>query len=421
MGCSIVASVDEGSSKYLKTAGIKKERLWTLLFLFSVIPFLIFASPKTPNKVTSIPNTDAREKELWELINKERKLHNLPLLELLSVLSDMARLHSLDMANQGKSELSNLSSSGKYLTDRLKDAGFFYVDAGENVAFSETFMAESIYKNLFESSELKENILNPDFSQIGIGIVYRENKGYYITQNFLRPILIKADKQVSQIVLDRINTERHLNALPSIDFWQEAEQFAKKLAESKANGQDLLEIPQTFGETFIVFLSTPSLTQEDLNFPEAVNTRYNSGALGIWFGKKGDYPGGVYVFALMLFVENRSQPLNIEEQKKHVLELVNKIRIQYGLKMVTLDERLSKNAEKMALNALKGQKSEMPKSRGYIKSETLSFETENISLFPPSLIKIVRKTELRKIGIGLIHKKNSGSQKGSFFVSFIFE
>ena len=400
---------------------IKKERLWTLFFLLSVIPLLIFASLQIPNKEVIIPKTDAIEKELWNLINKERKLLNLPLFELSTALSDMARQHSLDMANQGKPELTNLSSSGKSLTNRLEDAGIFYVDAGENVAFSETFLAESIHKNFFENEELLENILNPDFTQIGIGIVHRDQKGYYVTQDFLRPLLIKTDKQVSQIILDRINTKRSLMALPSLDLWLEAEQFAENLAERKAIGQDLPEIPQKFGETLVVFLSTPSLTQEDLYFSEAVDPRYNSGALGIWLGKNGDYPGGVYVLALMLFTENKSLTLSIEQQKKYVLELVNKIRTQSGLKEFTLNKRLSKTAERMASNALQGRRSEMPNYSGSKKYETFTYETGDLTLLPDPLSRIVRKTHLRKIGIGLVYNNNPDSQKGTFFISFIFE
>lgn len=400
--------------------GIKKERLWTLLFLFSVIFLLIFASPQTPKKVTIIPKTDAIEKELWNLINKERGLHNLPLLELSTALSDMARQHSLDMANQENRELSNLSSGGKSLTNRLVDTGLFYVDAGENVAFSETFSAESIHKSLFENEELLENILNPDFTQIGIGIVCREHKGYYITQDFLRPLLLKTDKQVRQIVLDRINTERHSKDLPSLDIWQDAEEFAKNLAERKALGQALLEIPPKFGETYLVFLSTPSLTQKDLDFPEAVDQRYKSGALGIWFGKNGDYPGGVYIFALMLFAENRSHTLSIEELKEHVLELINKIRNQYGYKVFTLNTGLTKAAERMVSKAAQG-KSEMPIFPGNKKYETFTYETKDLTLLPAPLSRIVRKTQLRRIGIGLVYKENSGSQKGTFIISFIFD
>ncbi len=263
--------------------------------------------------------------------------------------------------------------------------------------------------------------LNPDFTQIGIGIVHQEHKGYFITQDFLHPLLIKTDKQVRQIVLDRINTERHLKDLPSLDIWQDAEEFAKNLAERKANGQALPKIPPEFGETYIVFLSTPSLTQEDLDFPEAFDPRCNSGALGIWFGKNEDFPGGVYSLALMLFTENRPLTLNIEEQKEHVLELINKIRNQSGLKVFTLNERLSKTAERMASNALQGRRSEMPNYSGSKKYETFTYETGDLTLLPAPLSRIVRKTQLRRIGIGLVYKENSGSQKETFFISFIFD
>ncbi len=255
----------------------------------------------------AIPKTDTIEKELWNLINKERKLDNLPLLELSSALSAMARQHSLDMASQGKANPSHLSSSGKSLINRLEDADFYYIEAGENVAFSETFEVEFIHESIIGSIELIENILNPNFTQIGIGIIHFDNKGYYITQDFLQPLLIKTHKEVSQIVMDHINTERRLMALPSLDLRQQADRFAQNSAERKAIGQPLRKIPPQFGETYIVFLSTPSLTQEEIDFPDAVNPRYNIGALGIWFGKNRDYPGGVYVFALMLFADNSYQ------------------------------------------------------------------------------------------------------------------
>ena len=399
--------------------GTKQERLCTLLILLFLIPLLIFASPRPQIEAAEIPTTDAIEKELWNLINKERELHNLPHLELSSALSDMARQHSLDMANQGKP--SHLSSNGKTLVNRLEDADFYYVDAGENVAFSETYMALFIHESFIKSTEHRENILDPDFSLVGIGIVHREDKGYYITQDFLRTLLFKTDTQVNQIVLDRINIERRLMALPPLDLWQEAEQFAQNLAERKAKGLALPVIPPELRETFIVFLSTPSLTQEELDFPEAVNPRYNRSTLGIWFGKNRDYPGGVYVLALMLFAENVSHTLSPEEQKHYILELINKIRTQHGLKIFTLDEQLTDAAERTVSKAAQRRKSDMPILPEYEHLETLTYGTEDLTLLPNTLDNTVLKSHLRKIGIGIVYKKNPGSQKGTFFISLIFE
>lgn len=398
-------------------SGTKKERLWILPFLLSVISLLIFASPQTPKKAATVPKTDAIGKELWNLINKERGLLNLPLLEFSSALSEMARQHSLDMAHQG--EPSHLSSSGKTLTDRLEDAGLFYVNAGENVAFSETFVAEFIHKELFESREHRENILDPDFTQIGIGVIHMENKGYYVTQDFLRPLVQKSIKQVSRIILEYINKERRLAELPPLERWKEAERFAQNLAERKANGLALPDIPPEYGETLVVFLSTPRLNQEKFLFKDAVDPEYNRGALGIWFGKNRDYPGGVYAMSLLLFAENRQVSLSITDQRKIILDQVNKIRTQYGLKMLTLDERLTEAAERMVSKAaLRSEMSVFPDTYRY---ESLTYGTEDLSLLPASLGSIVKKSSLRKIGIGLVHRKMRGSLSGTFMVTLLFE
>jgi uncharacterized protein YkwD len=403
--------------KYIMNSGIKKERLRTFPFLFSLISLLIFASPQTPQKAATVPKTDAIEKELLNLINKERGLHSLPLLELSSALSEMARQHSLDMANQG--EASHLSSNGKTLTGRLEDAGLFYVDAGENVAFSETFMAEFIHQELFESKEHRENILDPDFTKIGIGVIHLENKGYYVTQDFLHPLVQKSDKQVSRIILERINKERRLAELPPLERWREAERFAQNLAERKANGLALPDIPPEFGETLVVFLSTPSLNQEEFLFNDAVKPSYNTGALGIWFGKNRDYPGGVYSLALLLFAENRQGSLSTPDQRKIILDQVNKIRTRYGLKILTLNEGLTEAAERMVSKAaLRGELSVFPDNYRY---ESLTYGTEDLTLLPASLGSMVKKSSLRKIGIGLVHRKIRGSLSGTFMVTLLLE
>jgi len=401
-------------------SGTKKERLWTLPFLLSVISLLIFASPQTPQKAATVPKTDAIEKELWNLINTERGLHNLPLLELSSAVSEMARQHSLDMANQG--EASHLSSNGKTLTNRLEDAGLFYVHAGENVAFSETFVAEFIHENLFESKEHRENILDPDFTQIGIGVIHLENKGYYVTQDFLRPLVQKSNKQVGLIILERINKERRFAELPPLERWREAERFAQNFAERKANGLALPDIPPEYGETLVVFLSTPRLDQEEFLFKDAVDPEYNRGALGIWFGKNRDYPGGVFALALLLFAENKQVSLSTTDQRKIILDRVNKIRTQYGLKILTLNEGLTEAAERMVSKAAQEYRSEIPvfPDNNY-RCESLTYGTEDLTLLPASLGSMVKKSSLRKIGIGLVHRKMRGSLSGTFMVTLLFE
>jgi len=395
-------------------SGTKKGQPRFLLFLLSVIFLLIFASPQSPQETAALPNTEAIEKQLWNLINREREFYNLPLLELSAALSEMARQHSLDMANQGKS--THLSTDGKTLIDRLEDADFFYIDAGENVASSETFVAEFIHKELFESKGHRENILGHDFTQIGIGVIHLENKGYYVTQDFLRPLEPEFSKEAVRIVLESINEERRSAQLPPLELWREAEKFAQNLAEIKAKGLVLPDIPPEFGETLVVFLSTPILIQEEFQFGDAVNPKFNREALGIWFGQNKDYPGGVYVLALLLFAENEQDSLNVTDQKKIIIDRVNKIRTRYGLKILALDEGLSAAAQRIVARAGLRSRSDI-----FNRYESLTYGTENLSLLPASLDSMVNESGLRKIGIGMVHSKRKDSLTGTFLVTLLFE
>jgi len=395
-------------------SGTKKGQPRFLLFLLSVIFLLIFASPQSPQETAALPNTEAIEKQLWNLINREREFYNLPLLELSAALSEMARQHSLDMANQGKS--THLSTDGKTLIDRLEEADLFYVDAGENVASSETFVAEFIHKELFESKGHRENILGPDFTQIGIGVIHLENKGYYVTQDFLRPLEPEFSKEAVRIVLESINEERRSAQLPPLELWREAEKFAQNLAEIKAKGLVLPDIPPEFGETLVVFLSTPILIQEEFQFGDAVNPKFNREALGIWFGQNKDYPGGVYVLALLLFAENEQDSLNVTDQKKIIIDRVNKIRTRYGLKILALDEGLSAAAQRIVARAGLRSRSDI-----FNRYESLTYGTENLSLLPASLDSMVNESGLRKIGIGMVHSKRKDSLTGTFLVTLLFE
>ena len=95
------------------------------------------------------------------------------------------RAHTRNMAKQGKLEhVLDDKSPG----DRLRDAGYKFAVAGENIArFSNQAKAESVMKTWMESKVHRENILNPDVTEIGLGQA-SDNKGQiYYTQEFAKP------------------------------------------------------------------------------------------------------------------------------------------------------------------------------------------------------------------------------------------
>jgi uncharacterized protein YkwD len=397
-----------------RTAGV------VMILVFSAF-FSPPASACQKNQQISPPITEiqAMEKEIWMLLNKERAFDNLPPLQLSSALSDLARKHSQDMADSGR--LSHRSSDGKTLSKRLEEAGIFFIEAGENVARSETFVAEIIHDNLVESPEHRENILDPDFKEIGIGIVYKKNRGYYVTQDFLLPLIPQTDQDVKRIIRHDINSRRRSRSLPPLVFLENRENFAENLSIRKSKGRELLPIPEVFGETLVIFLATPSLSHENVMFQDAVNPRYDRAALGIWFAKNNKYPGGAYFLTLLLFAANKYNGWSQEDQKKTILTEINRLRAQKGLKRLRLDERLNEAAERLVSKIAGKRGSEMGIFPEYRRYEILTFGTTDLKRLPDSLPSRMANTRLRRIGIGVLFIKNSASPEGAFWVALLFE
>src|SRR5262249_33873372 len=99
----------------------------------------------------------AEEQKILDLTNAERKKNDLPVLRANSLLTKLARAHSANMARQEKMA-HDLDDKTPY--QRLKDAGYAYARAGENVAQGDAgFTVEQIFKGWMDSKGHRENIL----------------------------------------------------------------------------------------------------------------------------------------------------------------------------------------------------------------------------------------------------------------------
>jgi len=101
-------------------------------------------------------------------------------------LSEVARAHSEEMARFGY--FSHQAAGGQSPADRLSAAGIIWVRVGENIASCETVVeAESAFMHepRFEHNH-RWNILNPDYTRIGVGIASGSDGRLYITEDFAR-------------------------------------------------------------------------------------------------------------------------------------------------------------------------------------------------------------------------------------------
>lgn len=123
------------------------------------------------------------EKQVLSLVNQERQNAGLEPLAWNDNLAGVARAHSKDMGV--RNFMSHTNPDGLSPFDRLKNAGISYSRAAENIAAGQT-TPESVMQGWMNSEGHRNNILNPNLKEIGVGY-YKTDSGYqhYWTQVFI--------------------------------------------------------------------------------------------------------------------------------------------------------------------------------------------------------------------------------------------
>jgi uncharacterized protein YkwD len=393
---------------------------FSLKLIVILIPVLLISGVYAQKKEVSLkkPTATQIEASLFELVNEERTKQALPSLRLSKKLSSAARKHSKDMASNEK--LSHLSTSGKTYTERLLDDGFYFIAHGENVAKSDSFLAKFIHQKLMESTEHKENILEPDFDTVGIGVISKEDKNYYVTEDFLKSFEPLGEEEVKRDIKEIIDKVRAKNLLHPLVYQEEADKFARVLSERKANELPLPGFPSFFGETHAKFITTPILSEANFVSEEILSATYEEGGLGVWAGRNKKYPGGAYFVTVLLFPKNIYKDMGDEKLKGIVHREINKVREKNELPYLNLDERLSDTAKKISLLIVTGKnkKSAVPL---HLSINAISYVAEDPTMLPAELRAKTKSETYRKIGIGILFGKTAKFPRGAFWITIVLE
>lgn len=119
------------------------------------------------------------EKELFELMNEERRDAGVEPLEWCAKCAEVARRHSKDMYAEGY--FSHVDDDGVDPFDRMRKARIAYESAGENLAIAPD--AREAHRGLMASLDHRANIMQARFDEVGIG-VYSGPYGLMCTQVF---------------------------------------------------------------------------------------------------------------------------------------------------------------------------------------------------------------------------------------------
>ncbi|WP_127081260.1 CAP domain-containing protein [Dulcicalothrix desertica] len=126
-----------------------------------------------------------------ELTNAERQKAGLSLLRLNSQLAVAAQKHSSDMAVQDY--FNHQAKNGSSPFDRIKATGYRYSRAAENI-YAGGSTPEDAVKGWMNSPGHRQNILNPEYQEIGVGYYFLANDTgsvnykHYWTQVFGTPM-----------------------------------------------------------------------------------------------------------------------------------------------------------------------------------------------------------------------------------------
>ena len=140
------------------------------------------AVAQTPEIWVAQANETVAE-ELLRLVNVERRRVNARPLALSPQLTAAAQRHSQDMATSRR--MSHTGSDGSTMRSRIDDTQYRWSTIGENVAMGQP-NAAAVMSAWMNSPGHRQNILNPAFTELGIGYATGAGRPYW-TQVFARP------------------------------------------------------------------------------------------------------------------------------------------------------------------------------------------------------------------------------------------
>ena len=122
--------------------------------------------------------------QILSLVNAERQRAGVAPLTLNGQLTTAAQRHGRDMANNN--HYSHTGTDGSSPGQRITAAGYSASHWGENIAWGQASAAE-VMRAWMNSPGHRQNILNPNYTELGASLVVSESGRPYWVQKFGRP------------------------------------------------------------------------------------------------------------------------------------------------------------------------------------------------------------------------------------------
>ena len=172
--------------------------------------------PETPEETSSLVAEEpaAVEVELLRLINESRQRANLPPLQMMAPLAEVARAHSRDMAENRY--VAHNSRSGATPGQRLRDASLLSGLSLENVARG--YGAREIHDGLMASPGHRANVLDRRVTHVGVGAARETgaSAALLVTQDFIEVSREVNPVEAADALVATINRNRVARGIPAL-------------------------------------------------------------------------------------------------------------------------------------------------------------------------------------------------------------
>ena len=277
---------------------------WLAVVLMSSMPSAKVASSTAPNAAGTAPAQqlspldsfayDAQaEQQLLDLSNQARADAGVALLQVDEGLTEAARAHAAEMAAQ--QQLSHQLPGEPSLIQRLAARSDLHLDhVGENVAFSGN--VDQAQDGLMQSPPHRQNLLNPDYNAVGLGVV-RSGYVLYITEDFGHSLVTYSMSQAEQAVAESVAQVRRRANLQQL---QRVEDDGAEAAACSMAHADSLRAPAPRG-LYLLRYTTMEPAALPGGVAQAIGDRgLHSFSAGTCYARTNRFPAGTYWVVLIL-------------------------------------------------------------------------------------------------------------------------
>ena len=246
----------------------------------------------------TVPSTAEMERQLLAALNAERTARGRQALREVPELVALARQHSADLAR--RNVVSHDSETGESYQQRLIGAGVASVENGENTGRSSTFLTPLIHQTFMDSPAHRQNILNPAFDSVGVGVALGSDGTYFVTVDFIKAVTLKSRAEIRAMVLGALTLARAKTGRAPVVLVDGLNTIAEDQARAKADGRELPRVPVMRVRTSTRFVAGADLDQLAATLSEERFDGFGVAGIGSAFGRNREFPGGAYVICVLL-------------------------------------------------------------------------------------------------------------------------